>query len=168
MAGKKRGKPTLLIACGLAVILLRFFPGSAAATMPDLPAADEPVDIPLPLEQTLVAESTVPALPQTQPPSQPQAQPVYVADNREYHSSGAIYFKNETDYAIDLPSLLADGSPVTLGAQGVQVLIMHTHGTEAYTPSPAHPYTPSGEYRTTDSPKSLRYRSRSLSAWGCS
>jgi stage II sporulation protein P len=48
-------------------------------------------------------------------------------------------------------ALLRQDSPVTLGKEGVQVLIMHTHGTEAYTPSAAHPYAASGEYRTTDS-----------------
>ena len=162
----KRGqsRPPLLIACGLLVILLRFFPGKPAATMPDLPATDEPAAIPLPVEQALVAESVALGLPQAQPEPELPTQPVYVADTQEYHSSGAIYFKNETDYPIDLPALLAKNSPVALGTEGVQVLIMHTHGTEAYTPSAAHPYTPSGEYRTTDGDANMLRVGREIAA----
>ena len=148
---RRQSRPPLLIACGLLVILLRFFPGKPAATMPDLPAADEPAAIPLPVEQALVAESVALGLPQAQPEPELPTQPVYVADTREYHSSGAIYFKNETDYPIDLPALLAKNSPVALGTEGVQVLIMHTHGTEAYTPDGSDVYEESDEYRTTDS-----------------
>ncbi|MBR5537719.1 MAG: stage II sporulation protein P [Clostridia bacterium] len=144
------GAPLPLLLCGLLVILLRFFPGPADTAMPDLPAADEPAAIPLPREEVPVRESAALAPLPTQPAAAP-IQPVYVADVAEYRSGGPIYYKNETDYAIDLPSLLRRDSPVTLGGEGVQVLIMHTHGTEAYTPSEAHPYTPSGEYRTTDS-----------------
>lgn len=162
--GRGQKSPPLLIACGLLVILLRFFPGEQAVRMPDLPAADEPAAIPLPTEQVLVVESVAPGLPQAQPEPEPPTQPVYVADTREYRSSGAIYFKNETDYAIDLPALLAGDSPVTLGPEGVQVLVMHTHGTEAYTPSAACPYTPSGEYRTTDSNANMLRVGREIAA----
>ncbi len=150
--GRRQGRSPLLIACGLLVILLRFVPVAPATVPPDLPAADEPAAIPLPLEEALVTESVAVTLPQVQVQPQPTVpeQPVYVTDTREYHSSGTIYFKNETEYQIDLPTLLNKKSPVSLGKEGVQVLIMHTHGTEAYTPSALHPYTPSGEYRTTD------------------
>jgi len=154
MAQKKRrgqsGPPLPLLLCGLLVILLRFFPGPAAAAPPDLPATDEPAAIPLPWEDSTVWESAALA-PLPTEPSAPPSQPVYLPDIREYHSGGPIYFKNETDYAIDLPALLRRDCPVNLGTEGVQVLIMHTHGTEAYTPSEAHPYTASGEYRTIDS-----------------
>jgi len=39
---------------------------------------------------------------------------------------------------------------VLLPADSPQILIIHTHGTEAYTPSPGSEYTESDEYRTTD------------------
>ena len=148
-SGRAQGRPTLLVACGLLVILLRVLPGPTASSLPDLPAADEPAAIPQPLETALVAENAVLAAPPPQEPA-PQ-QPVYAPNIQEYHSSGAVYFKNETDYPVDIPSLLQKPPTVSLGKEGVQVLIMHTHGTEAYTPSAAHPYTASGEYRTTDS-----------------
>ena len=154
MTGRNRRRrdrsPLPLLLCGLLVIALRFVPGPAAAPLPDLPAADEPAAIPMPREQSLVWESAPLEPIPTQPAAEP-TQPVYVTNAEEYRSAGPIYFKNETDYVIDLPTLLQRDNPVTLGTQGVQVLIMHTHGTEAYTPSAAHPYTASGEYRTTDS-----------------
>ena len=47
--------------------------------------------------------------------------------------------------------MLRAACPVSLGDSGVQVLIMHTHGTEAYTPTAAEPYRATDSYRTTDS-----------------
>ena len=164
MVQRRGGRPPVPVLCGLLIIALRlWFPGGGQA-LPDLPAADEPAAIPLPAEEALVAESA--AILPTAPPPQPilPQQPVYVADIREYHSSGTVYFKNETDYLIDIPSLLTGECPVTLGTEGVQVLIMHTHGTEAYTPSPAHPYTASGEYRTTDSDANMLRVGREMAA----
>lgn len=167
MAQKRKrgqsGPPLPLLLCGVLIILLRVFPGPAAETAPDLPAADEPTAFPLPLEEALVRESAALSPLPAEPPEQ-AAQPVYVPDIREYRSGGPIYFKNETDYQIDLPSLLQRDCPVTLGTEGVQVLIMHTHGTEAYTPSREHPYTASGEYRTTDADANMLRVGREIAA----
>ena len=145
---RSRGRPPALILCGLLIIALRLAMSSAPAPMPDLPASDEPVGtFPLPLEDVLPLSESA-ALPADEAVPTVSA-PVFTADG--YHSAGTVYFKNETDYAIDIAALLKKDSPVALGSEGVQVLIMHTHGTEAYTPSPGHTYTASGEYRTTDS-----------------
>ncbi len=114
---------------------------------PDLPATDPVAAFPLPAdEQRLQAESA--GLPPAAPVFEEPAAPVFTPTG--YQSSGPVYFKNESGYAVDIPALLQKERPVSLGGEGVQVLIMHTHGTEAYTPSAAHPYTASGEYRTTD------------------
>ena len=140
---------TLLLCGGLMLALRLFFP---TAQLPvDLPASDEPDAFPLPLVDFLptAPESSavsMPILVVEQPP-----QPVFIPSPSDYQGTGTVYFKNETDYAIDMTSLLQKDSPVALGEQGVQVLIMHTHGTEAYTQSPGHAYVASGEYRTTDS-----------------
>lgn len=145
---RKAGVPLPLVLCGLLIIALRLAMPTAAQPLPDLPASDEPAGaFPLPLEETLPLQESA-ALPADQAVPVASA-PVFTADG--YHSSGTVYFKNETDYAIDMVSLLAQDSPVTLGETGVQVLIMHTHGTESYTQSPGHTYTATGEYRTTDS-----------------
>ena len=140
---------TLLLCGGLMLALRLFFP---TAQLPvDLPASDEPDAFPLPLVDFLptAPESSAVSMPIVvveQPP-----QPVFTPSPSDYQGAGTVYFKNETDYAIDMTSLLQKDSPVALGEEGVQVLIMHTHGTEAYTQSPGHAYVASGEYRTTDS-----------------
>ena len=140
---------TLLLCGGLMLALRLFFP--TAQPPVDLPASDEPDAFPLPLVDFLptAPESSVVSMPIVvveQPP-----QPVFTPSPSDYQGTGTVYFKNETDYAIDMTSLLQKDSPVALGEEGVQVLIMHTHGTEAYTQSPGHAYVASGEYRTTDS-----------------
>ena len=140
---------TLLLCGGFMLALRLFFP--TAQPPVDLPASDEPDAFPLPLVDYLptASESSVVAMPIVvveQPP-----QPVFTPSPSDYQGTGTVYFKNETDYAIDMTSLLQKDSPVALGEEGVQVLIMHTHGTEAYTQSPGHAYVASGEYRTTDS-----------------
>ena len=67
-----------------------------------------------------------------------------------YDGSNAVYIKNETDYTIDIPTLLTSKDPVRLSGDQVQVLVMHTHGTESYTPTAQYNYTPSDTDRTTD------------------
>ena len=42
-----------------------------------------------------------------------------------------------------------------LSAEGPQILIIHTHGTEAYLPAAGEEYTPSDPYRTTDPERSV-------------
>ena len=140
---------TLLLCGGFMLALRLFFP--TAQPPVDLPASDEPDAFPLPLVDFLptAPESSAVSMPIVvveQPP-----QPVFTPSPSDYQGAGTVYFKNETDYAIDMTSLLQKDSPVALGEEGVQVLIMHTHGTEAYTQSPGHAYVASGEYRTTDS-----------------
>ena len=140
---------TLLLCGGFMLALRLFFP--TAQPPVDLPASDEPDTFPLPLVDFLptAPESSAVSMPIVvveQPP-----QPVFTPSPSDYQGTGTVYFKNETDYAIDMTSLLQKDSPVALGEEGVQVLIMHTHGTEAYTQSPGHAYVASGEYRTTDS-----------------
>ena len=144
---------TLLLCGGFMLALRLFFP--TAQPPVDLPASDEPDAFPLPLVDFLptAPESSAVSMPIVvveQPP-----QPVFTPSPSDYQGTGTVYFKNETDYAIDMTSLLQKDSPVALGEQGVQVLIMHTHGTEAYTQSPGHAYVASGEYRTTDSSANL-------------
>ena len=140
---------TLLLCGGFMLALRLFFP--TAQPPVDLPASDEPDAFPLPLVDFLptAPESSAVSMPIVvveQPP-----QPVFTPSPSDYQGTGTVYFKNETDYAIDMTFLLQKDSPVALGEEGVQVLIMHTHGTEAYTQSPGHAYVASGEYRTTDS-----------------
>ena len=72
-----------------------------------------------------------------------------------YQGSGTVYLRNETDLTIDTAALLGKPSPVKLSGTGVQVLILHTHGTEAYTPDAAYPYAASDPDRTVDTSRNV-------------
>ena len=72
------------------------------------------------------------------------------ADIRETTITGGLYIKNETGYRIDMDQLLAEGSRVRLPAEGAQILIVHTHGSEAYTPAGLDRYEANDTSRTED------------------
>ena len=97
----------------------------------------EPVEE-TPLETTGETDNGVPA--RTLVPTDPSG----------YTVCGRSYISNSTDHALTVTELsepfdarLADGEP--------QILILHTHGSEAYTPPPGTDIVWSGNYRTTDS-----------------
>lgn len=57
--------------------------------------------------------------------------------------------------SVDAESLLIAPYDFTFEEDGPAVLIVHTHTTEAYTPSDGWEYEPSGEYRTDDPMRSV-------------
>ena len=63
---------------------------------------------------------------------------------------GGQLLKNETAYEIDPARILADGPGLSLPAEGPQILIIHTHGSEAYTPAGLDRYDASDSNRTQD------------------
>ena len=63
---------------------------------------------------------------------------------------GGLTMKNETEYTPDLSGLLAAGPDLRLSAEGPQVLIFHTHSSEAYTPTDGNRYEASDTMRTED------------------
>ena len=64
--------------------------------------------------------------------------------------SGGLTLKNSSGIDIDVASLVAQGAPQTLSTDGPQVLIVHTHGSEAYTPDGTDNYTVTDTNRTED------------------
>ncbi|HWQ50514.1 MAG TPA: stage II sporulation protein P [Terriglobales bacterium] len=63
-----------------------------------------------------------------------------------HEGTGGIYVLNQTDYEPDYAALLSDGVSLSEVTEGPQVLILHTHGTEAYSPEGTVSYDPeSGE-----------------------
>lgn len=60
-----------------------------------------------------------------------------------------ISVNNTTGQTIDVAALASAAVEIELG-DGPQILIMHTHGSEAYTMDGTDIYTPSDTYRTTD------------------
>ena len=172
------GKVKKLAAAGAALLLLK-----AAASQDALEAASERlgelvssgrmVRASLELELGHPAESAAPetpaaaAPPQTGAPAptmtpEPSAAP---SDGPQYTDEGTrivpttIYggltVKNSTGYDIDVGALVAAGPTQTLSPEGPQVLIVHTHGSEAYTPDEYDDYVETDTDRTEDKSKSV-------------
>ena len=106
------------------------------------------------------AETTAPelVLAQPTPTPEPTSAPVVGAPDRTPEGlpilpasfSGGLTLRNATDYAPDLAALLAEGPSLRFSAEGPQVLIVHTHTSEAYTPSDGNRYDASDTMRTQD------------------
>ena len=75
-------------------------------------------------------------------------------DDGTYLSAQKVYIKNDTSKTVDIPALASQAVDLNLGA-GPQILIYHTHGSEAYTQTEDSRYTESDAYRTTDCTKNV-------------
>ena len=64
--------------------------------------------------------------------------------------AGGIRIDNATDYTIDTAKLLTEGPTQSLPKGEPQILILHTHSSEAYTMDDFDRYTPSDNTRTQD------------------
>ena len=64
--------------------------------------------------------------------------------------SAASKIHNSTGLTVDAAALAAEGVNLTLAADAPQVLIFHTHSSEAYTPDGTDRYEASDPYRTED------------------
>lgn len=67
-----------------------------------------------------------------------------------YTIVGSAYIKNTSSRTLDGNVLAANTHQSELTGDGPQVLIIHSHGSEAYTMPAGQEYTPSGTFRTTD------------------
>ena len=92
------------------------------------------------------------ALPETTAaPSDIVAQTLLPTSPDGYDVAGGLYLYNRTSLDVDLAAAAAATVPITLPEEGPQILIVHTHGSEAYTPDGADVYTPSdNNTRTLD------------------
>ena len=79
--------------------------------------------------------------------------PVIEEINVEGVNDTEVFIQNLTDFDIDMAALLKNDIPVQLSPKGVQVLIVHTHGSESYTPSEAYQF----EYTENDRTLDTRY-----------
>ena len=71
------------------------------------------------------------------------------SDPSGYTVLGNVYNNNGSDAALDA-SMLSGDYAAKLGAEGPQVLIIHTHATESYTMPAGAEYEASDTFRTTD------------------
>jgi len=120
----------------------------AKGDAPAPPEETEPVTVLLPSE-ALTMESKIPLA-----GSEP-AKPLEEVGSLSMTTGGnqkadGIYMTNDTKYSIDIGGLLKKKASIPLSGSGPQVLIMHTHGTEAYTPDTKNNYKATDTDRTTD------------------
>lgn len=66
-----------------------------------------------------------------------------------------ILVKNETGYSVDVQKMLAEGTPFVFDKKGPQILILHTHATESYSPEGAETYDSSESDRTQNTEKNM-------------
>ena len=86
------------------------------------------------------------SMPQLQEPAgKPPAETVL-----ETTIEGGMRIKNETGYWVDAAQILSEGPGLTLPAEGPQILIIHTHASEAYTQAGVDRYAASDNSRTED------------------
>ena len=91
-----------------------------------------------PLEAPEAADNGVPA--RTLVPTDPSG----------YTVVGRAYISNTTDHVLSVPEL-QENFDAELTPEEPQILILHTHGSESYTPAGDTDIVWSGNYRTTDS-----------------
>ncbi len=68
---------------------------------------------------------------------------------------GGMVITNNTSYELDLNSLVSGGTSVKMAPKGPQILIIHTHGSEAYTPDIEDGYSSVDSFRTEDAEYSV-------------
>lgn len=95
-------------------------------------------------EQTYPTDTPLdsPAPTETEPPVRPTIIPTTI--------SGGLVIKNSSDYTVNAEELLSQGCPITLEAGVPQILIIHTHSSEAYSPAGLDKYEDLGTNRTLD------------------
>lgn len=124
--------------------------GTESSPTPQPSAEPQPTDTPAP---------TITPVPTGTP--RPTAEPSSVTVIPTTITSDSM-LDNDTYYNIEPESLLNADPSFTLPAEGYQVLIIHTHGTEAYTPEGTDVYEPSDDYRTIDTNYSVIRVGRAL------
>ena len=81
------------------------------------------------------------------PPPMPTPEPDTILETT---IEGGMRIKNETSYWVDAAQALAEGPGLTLLPDEPQILIIHTHASEAYTQSGSDRYSASDVNRTED------------------
>ena len=127
------GESPLLLAARPAVAKLpaQPQPEEAGEEMVTIPVEETPLDAPAAVDNGVASKTLIPT------------------DPSGYTVCGRTYISNSTKHALSIESLQAPFA-AHLGEEGPQVLILHTHGSEAYTPAGTEPIVWSGDHRTTD------------------
>lgn len=125
------------------------------------PAGDDPVPTATPDPEELEPnpddgeeEPNLPP-PTTTAPEGIIAKTMVAGSSAKYVTSGSLSVYNHTDYALDLPALLAAAPELSAQGEGPKVLIYHSHATEAYTMDGEDVYEPSGDHRTLNTEQNM-------------
>ncbi len=109
----------------------------------------------------IVAEPPEPDVPVPEEPAEPET-PLLFKDNGVaaktlvptsadgYIVTGDVFINNRSDNSFDASIFDGTFAAELSEEEGPKVLIVHTHGSEAYTMPPGEEYVPSGDCRTTD------------------
>ena len=111
-------------------------------------AAEPAADTPSPAEEDSGSTETVPDAEADDSSASPPLS-VVVTEENGYTRVGDVFIKNASRQTLD--GVTFDGSfAAALGADAPQVLILHTHGSEAYTMPAGQEYVSTGSFRTAD------------------
>ncbi len=102
-------------------------------------------------EESVAEESSDGTAVSTPPPEGAIAVGAINLSRLEVDDAPALLLINETDYKADLDAL----AKRQINIKGGSVLIIHTHGTEAYLPDGRDYYTEEDEFRSTDCSKNV-------------
>ena len=118
------------------------------------PAAEPAQDTPAPTEPDDPEDPEVlPAV--TTAPEDIVGRTLTPVSSDGYDSAQGVYIENRPGLDLDVAALASADLSLELPEEGPQVLIMHTHGSEAYTPDGTDTYVPTGECRTLDTAKNV-------------
>ena len=112
-----------------------------AKATPEIPITDTPVVSPI-----LQTPRTALTFPDNGVPSQT----VKITNPAGYTSVRGVYIKNASNKTLDSAALASESFAAKLTDTAPQVLILHTHGSEAYTMPKGQEYVSTGTCRTSD------------------
>lgn len=125
---------------------------SARETVAQLLSTETPDKPQEPVEQTPVEETpldTSPLPAEDIPDNGVPAKTLVPTGDTGYTVSGKVYISNSTNHALTIQDL-TNSFDAGLTDEEPQILIIHTHGSEAYTPAPGVEVNYSGNHRSTD------------------
>lgn len=122
--------------------------------LPAEAAAPEPEVIVLRYLQPVPRPGSQPEPPAEEAPDEPEPQPEPLLPET-LAAAEQITVAGGCTYTFDQSALLARPSAMDLSGEGPKVLIVHTHGSEAYTPEPGWEYQALVDHRTLDTDRSV-------------
>ena len=131
---------------------------AAPESAPDPAPEPSPEPTPTPTLEptpTPTPEPTPTPTPAPTPTPTPAPTPAPTPEIVPFTDDTGMEIRNKTDLEADIATLMGEPLTQRLSAAGPQILIIHTHGTEAYLPAAGEEYTPSDPYRTTDPERSV-------------